>query len=488
MVWGVPDLAVQGQQVENLKYSDIFIAIETEPAAIAGGTSPLELLRNATGGACKQSNRGQLRNKFPGGPEFVRRPAMGLSLKAERHAFLQVYDKNGQTIPLYNQVGGWNAPTVKQDNNPGETSMAKSDHYTDFLITSVQEQRAEKIQIVETFGEDYLYATGQRPQIISVSGYLCNSSDFPWRAEFWSNYNRYLRGSKLLENKYSAYVGWDDIIVEGYLMSAGAVESADRQDVVNFNFNFLVTDYISLAAMSFDSILQNLERTDNPAFWELTQRGEQQIYSDNKIVLTSQGMRARQRFMDFRDQPLGPIMELLRVNPELAAQMIHDPMGALEGYGAIATQKLQAKGNELLFEALAGPSTRMSNTLSCSKSDLTNAMLVKEGWQTATGWIRKLLTTMEISGVPPSPGWPTMWWDLKYMLTDPLNFLDIIATRTAKDDGTKPVYSAIGIIAGVFLASSFAVDIAASFIPAGNQLTTLGAAQQGLNAGSSLFT
>jgi len=497
MVWGVPDSVpslvpgTDDSQTASPLYSDIFISIETEPAPIAGGTSPLELLRNSLTGTCKQRVRGHMKAKYPGGPTEVRRPLPGLSLKAERHAFLQVYGKDGQVIPLYNQVGGWNVPAAKQDDFPGETAKHKSDHFTDFLVTGVQEQRAEKIQIVETFGEDYLYATGSRPQILSVTGYLCNSSDFPWRAEFWSNYNRYLRGSKLLENKYVAYFGWDDIIVEGYLMSAGAAESADRQDLVNFNFNFLVTDYISLAEMSFDHILQNLERTDNPAFWELTQRGDHQIYTDNNIVLTSEGMRARQRFMELLNGGVGgPLLQILQVNPALAAQMINSPEQFLQDFGAMATQKLQSKGNDLIWETLAYGQNRTSKTLACSKSDLTTKQLYEEGWQTATGWIRKLLNIMQRAQVVDvdAIGWPTMYWDLRYMLTSPLSFLDIVASQTADSDGGSPVYSLIGAIAGTMLATSFAVDVIASFVPAGNQLTTTGTGQLGQAAANAIFS
>jgi len=477
MAWGEVPLLTDADSPTKVVYEDSFIAIETEPAPVAGGTSPLDLLHVAYTGKCAPRVRGHMRQKFPGGPQQVRRPAVGLSLKAERHAFLQVYRSDGTVVPLYNQVGGWYAPADKQDAFPGETELHKSAHYTDFMVTSVQEQRAEKIQVVETFGEDYLYATGSRPQIISVVGYLCNSVDFPWRAEFWSNYNRYFRGTKLLENRYSAYFGWDDILVEGYLLSAGASESADNQDIVHFNFNFLVTDYISLAEMNFESILANLEKSSAaPAFWEMTQRGEPLIYSDNAAILTSEGMRARQRFIQLSNLPaIGPFAELLKVNPALIEQIVGDPTSYLKELGTRATGALAAKGKDLIFEELGGAYDQAMylKDQSCSKTDLTGRMLYEEGWKTATGWIRKILTILERVGTPVPAAWPTMWWDLKYLLNNPLNFLEVFLKRSNKGDKG---FAVIGAIAAATMAGAFVYDFADSFSPAGSTLSTTGKA------------
>lgn len=480
MAWGVPDSSMSGlagTAGKSAPYDDVFIAIETEPQPVAGGTSPLDVLRSAFTGKCTDRVRGHLRQKFPGGPSQVRRPSMGLEVKAERHAFLQVFNSSGLPVPLYNQVGGWHAPKEKQDMFPGEQELQKSEHYTDFMITSVQEQRHEKIQIVETFGEDYIYATGQRPQVLAVTGYLCNSADFPWRAEFWSNYNRYLRGSRLIENRYSAYFGWDDIICEGFLMSAGASESAETPDIVIFNFTFLVVDYISLAEMSFQSILQNLERTDTSAFWELTQRGEPRIYTDNNIVLTSEGMRARQRFAQAAGIPgLGPFMELLRVNPALIDQLVSDPKAYLAILGKQTLGKVLDKGQDLLWEHLGSnyDQAMLLKSQSCSRSSLTGRMLFEEGWKTATGWIRKILSIMERVGVPVAPGWPTMWWDLKYSLAEPLNFLKVICVNVGgKSTTDNKIFAGIGVLAAAVLAGAFVVDFAASFVPAGSTLTAM---------------
>jgi hypothetical protein len=473
MGWGVIDSAVSNltdSPQNSIKYSDAFIAIETEPPPVANHTSPLDLIRTSMTGKCHTRGRGQLRDKYPGGPSEVRRPFMGLQLKAERHAFLQVYAQDGSVIPLYNQVGGWSGAKESQDKTPGEGQLEKAQHFTDFLITSVQEQRTEKVQVVETFGEDYLYATGSRPQVLAVSGYLCNSTDFPWRAQFWSNYNRYLRGSKLLENKYTAYFGWDDIMVEGYILSAGASETAQNQDIVNFNFSFLVTDYISLAEMSFDNILRNLERTDLPAFWEVTQRGEPRIYSDNNIVLTSEGMRARQRFIQLSGK-IGPFADLLRVNPALIDQLVGDPTQYLSELGKRAAGTFADKGIDLIWDGLGkkyDKAMQLKNQ-SCSKSGLTGKMLYEEGWQTATGWINKMLTIMERTGVPVPDNWPTMWWDLKRLMTNPLTFLEIVTARTAGDKG----FAAIGAIAASVLAGAFVIDFASTFVPAGSTLTAM---------------
>jgi len=473
MVWGAEAIPTTSTKhtVASEQLSP-FIVIETEVAPTPKGSDLTDLLQGLAAGKCHAPHKLSYKDKYPLGPTDVRRPVMGMQLKAERHAYLQVFDKNGVIVPLYNQAGGWNPPKTKQDNFPGETILPKSDHYTDFMVTSVTEQRAEKVQIVETFGEDYFYSTGQRPQVISVVGHLCNSQDFPWRAQFWENYNRYFRGSKLLETQSRSYFGWDDILVEGYVISASASESADNQNIVHFNFNYLVTDYISLAELRFKWLQSSYKRTDLGAFWEMVQRGKHVVYSDNSFVLSSPGMRARQRFVTLLQMQFGGgLFNLLQTDPTLIGQVINDPQAVAELIGRQATRKLGEAGEDLIFEELgaAFDAKRMMNPdQACMPWDMKGKDIVKEGWLTAAGWIRKILKSMRSAGVPTIPGWDTMYLDLTAMLTHPGRFLELLVSR--HPSGGDAGFTAIGTLVGLGLGASFLWD---SFVPSGAKLSVL---------------
>ena len=175
-----------------------------------------------------------------GGAQFamagVGRPLMGIQVKPNTAAFAQVVDKDGNARPLVNSLGG--------------TVMDSEKVWTDWLLQTVREERVEKTQLLETFGETYLYAFGKKPQTLSFQGTLLNTVDFNWRATFWENWEQNFRATKLIEHKARMYISWDDILVEGYPINAVTHQIADNPNVMVFSFTFFVTRYISLAQRS----------------------------------------------------------------------------------------------------------------------------------------------------------------------------------------------------------------------------------------------
>ena len=79
------------------------------------------------------------------------------------------------------------------------------------MLQNVQEAHMEKHQIVETFGESYIFFFGEAPRFIDVSAVIINSHDFNWEAEWWDNYNRFLRGTKSVEQGARTYLFYDEI-------------------------------------------------------------------------------------------------------------------------------------------------------------------------------------------------------------------------------------------------------------------------------------
>ena len=168
----------------------------------------------------------------------VRRPVRGIQLKRDTYATIEVKTAKGESIPLVDS-GRADASSV-----PSWAQQSYSNYpNSNFLVQSIQENREEKQQIVLTFGEPYVFFYGEQPRMIQVSGVLMNSEDFNWRAEWWYNYDNYLRGTKCVEQKTRVYLSWDDIIVEGYLMNCAASESSENRNIVMFNFTMFLTNY-----------------------------------------------------------------------------------------------------------------------------------------------------------------------------------------------------------------------------------------------------
>lgn len=171
------------------------------------------------------------RQRRGAGSADVRRPLRGLEIKDDTYAILKVVTSDGQEIKLVNS----------------SSEDGKSTEYANFIIQSVQEARMEKHQIVETFGESYIYFFGEAPRFLDVSAVLVDSLDFNWHAEFWENYERYFRGTKLVEMGARTYLFYEDNIVEGYMLNATAVKTSDAPLMVRLQFRLYLTNYSNIS-------------------------------------------------------------------------------------------------------------------------------------------------------------------------------------------------------------------------------------------------
>lgn len=111
---------------------------------------------------------------------------------------------------------------------------------TKFFLEQVQENREEKVQVIDTFGEWVAFFFGRRPEVYSYAGTLLNSSNHDWRNEFQENYDNFLRGSKAVENRATMLIQYDDVVVEGYMMNCAISQTAMSNHAVPFSFNLLV--------------------------------------------------------------------------------------------------------------------------------------------------------------------------------------------------------------------------------------------------------
>jgi hypothetical protein len=168
------------------------------------------------------------------GASRARRPLRGLEIKDDTYAILKVVKASGEEIRL-----------IDSGSVDGGTTQ-----YTNFILQSVQEARMEKHQIVQTFGEPYIYFFGEQPRFLDVTAVLVDSFDFNWYAEFWENYDRYLRGTKLVEMGARCYLFYDDNIVEGYMLQAQCVKTSELPLMVQLSFRLFLTNYSNITFIS----------------------------------------------------------------------------------------------------------------------------------------------------------------------------------------------------------------------------------------------
>jgi hypothetical protein len=167
----------------------------------------------------------------------ARRPLRGLEIKDDTYAILKVVTANGTELPLIDSgaVGGTNT------------------QYSNFILQSVTEARMEKHQIVETFGESYIFFFGESPKFLDVQAILVDSFDFNWYAEFWANYDQYLRGSKSVELGARTYLFYDDNVVEGYMLMAQAAKTSDQPLMARLTFRLFLTNYQNISFIGSDN-------------------------------------------------------------------------------------------------------------------------------------------------------------------------------------------------------------------------------------------
>ena len=171
------------------------------------------------------------------GKPSARRPVRGIEIKEDTYAYMKVVMSNGSELPLLDSSA---------------SSGESSDGYTNFILQQVQEARMEKHQIVETFGDTYVFFFGESPRFLDCTALLLNTLDFNWRAEWWHNYENYLRGTKLVELGARCYMAWDDNIIEGYMLNAVASEMSEQPYSVALQFKFFVTNYHNVSLVDVD--------------------------------------------------------------------------------------------------------------------------------------------------------------------------------------------------------------------------------------------
>lgn len=205
----------------------------------------------------------------------VRRPTRGTVLKEETFATMRVVTGNGKNI-LMTDAGG----------NYGTPENRATDVYSNFLLQNVAEQRMEKQQILETFGEPYIFFFGERPRMLQFSGVLLNTFDFNWEAEWWENYEYYLRGTRCVENDARVFLSYDETLVSGYIVDSAATKNANERNHVNFQFTMFLTGYYTISALGngLARSITDIERAKKASLSNSDSIGEFNVQAPQQLV------------------------------------------------------------------------------------------------------------------------------------------------------------------------------------------------------------
>lgn len=213
------------------------VFVEIVPDPFAGNFQSMANQMRGQASADRKLGESNVLEQF----NHVRRPVRGFQLKRDTYATIEVKMADGSSLSLVDAGG------QIEDKSKGTTTKGRTNRYSNFLVQSIQESREEKQQVVLTFGEPYIFFYGEQPRMLQIAGVLMNTEDFNWRAEWWDNYDKYLRGTKAVEQHARVYLSWDDIIVEGYLLNCSAQDSADNRNIVMFNFTMFLTNYANIS-------------------------------------------------------------------------------------------------------------------------------------------------------------------------------------------------------------------------------------------------
>jgi hypothetical protein len=168
----------------------------------------------------------------------IRRPLLGMGHKQERYAVLRVITSTDGHVDVYN--------TSAPQSNKSDESKVYAGYTSNILIQTIQESREEKAQVIQTFGDDFVYFFGERPVQLQISAQLLDSNNFRWHQEWWENYKNVLRGTQLVRKDARVYLEIQDVMYEGYITRAATSKTADSPRQVTLNFTLLVTNKVYL--------------------------------------------------------------------------------------------------------------------------------------------------------------------------------------------------------------------------------------------------
>lgn len=150
--------------------------------------------------------------------------------KKQAYAVLRIFKGYAPDSP-----DPFNAP--KRDGHPSFEVLFQTNR---FLLEGVQESDMERMALIETFGDPYIYLFGSRARVWSYSGTLLDTMGLNWLNEWRVAYQRYMKGSKSTKLRARAVLCYDDVVREGVIVSSGISKSVAVPGVAQLSFQMFV--------------------------------------------------------------------------------------------------------------------------------------------------------------------------------------------------------------------------------------------------------
>ncbi len=152
--------------------------------------------------------------------KHVRRPLNGL--RPNKNYYATIMSPNGMLNSSY-----IDAKKLTNFNN-------------NFLIQSMTFSRDEKMQVIETFGENYVYFFGNRSPVANFRGLLLNSQTFEWFAEFDTNYVNSFRGTRAAARGQEITITVDGVIYYGHIHNVSYDLNSEQPSSLGVSFSMHV--------------------------------------------------------------------------------------------------------------------------------------------------------------------------------------------------------------------------------------------------------
>lgn len=109
-----------------------------------------------------------------------------------------------------------------------------------FLLSGIQEIDMERMALIETFGEPYLYLFGSKARVWSYSGTLFDTQGLEWLNEWRIAFQRYMKGSASTKLKARAMLAYEDVVREGVIVTSAISKSVSEPGMAQLSFQMFV--------------------------------------------------------------------------------------------------------------------------------------------------------------------------------------------------------------------------------------------------------
>lgn len=144
--------------------------------------------------------------------------------------------------------------------------------YTNFLLTDVQVQMNEKVQVSEVFGDtEVVYYFGKQPVIFNISGLLIDDKSNNWFTNFLTMYSEIGRGSELARNGELIEINLPNMAIMGSISGLSYSQNAQRDTDIPFSIQVICKRMKPIAAPPLTNALANenlaMALSAGPADW-----------------------------------------------------------------------------------------------------------------------------------------------------------------------------------------------------------------------------